>query len=509
MSTQRATDERPSRFEALCEFALATHKASSEPEILFLGIDMLAALFPVSGAVGVLHAEGGLQVVIVRTLENARLILEAEGDELLAAIAASNGTAPALRGGASLPSLLDVSVQQVSSSIEPSAIPLARWLDRCQPGLSDVHGTLQRSLLTFTLHTGMDGAPDLLICRSETLSTSERVATDADLGFLSLACKHLKAAMIAARAKHDLERQVEGRTLELSATNAELASGLAELHSTQAKLIDASRKAGMADVAGSVLHNVGNVLNSVNVSAELLLQLVRSSKGVMLDKALALWRAQPDPVRFLAEDARGATLIDYLLALSKTLGEERASAIKELAHLARNVEHIKVIVGAHQSLVRAGGVIEELALDSLIDDAIQTRAASHSKHRIAVERDYAVHPRLHVDRHRLLQILINLLINAEHAVKQCSGEHRITLRTRHVGEEQVAIEVEDNGVGIAAENMSKLFTHGFTTKPDGHGFGLHSSACAAQEIGGRITAHSGGSGAGARFTVIVPCPRAA
>ena len=493
--TQRAADERPRRIEALNQFAFATHTAASEPEILFLGIEMLASLFPVSGAVGVLNAEGGLQVVIVRSREQTHLVLEPDDEELLAAVQAPPG-APS------------VWIQHDQAPGERS-IPLVRWLDRCHPGLSDPSGSLQRSLLIFCLDTGLGGTPDLLICRSETESPSEHVASVADLAFLTLAGDHLNVALIAARAKHDLEREVEARTHELSATNIELASRLEELHSTQAMLIDASRKAGMADVAASVLHNVGNVLHGVNVSAELLLQLVRSSKGLMLDRALGLWRSQPDPVRFLTEDARGAKLVDYLLALSKTLGEERAEAMSELAHLAKNIEHIKVIVGAHQSLAKAGGaMVEELSLDALIDDALQTRFSSHSKHRITIERDYAVLPRLKVDRHRLLQVLINLLSNAEHAVKQCSGEHRVTLRTRLVDGDQVAIEVEDNGVGIAQENLGKLFTHGFTTKPDGHGFGLHSSACAAQEIGGRIMVHSDGLGSGARFTVLVPYVRA-
>ena len=491
---QRAAVERPRRVEALNQFALATHTTASEPEILFSGIDMLAELFPLSGAVGVLNAEAGLQVVIVRSREQARLVLEPEDEELLAAVGAAPGSQ-------------SVWVQQDQAPGE-SAIPLARWLDRCHPGLSDSSGLLQRSLMIFALDTGLGGTPDLLICRSETVNPSEHVASVADLAFLTLAGKHLNVALIAARAKNDLEREIEARTHELSATNIELASGLAELHSTQAKLIDASRKAGMADVASSVLHNVGNVLNGVNVSAELLLRLVRDSKGIMLGRALALWRSQPDPVRFLTEDSRGPQLVDYLLALAKTLGEERAVALSELAHLARNVEHIKVIVGAHQSLAKAAGVIEELALDALIDDAIQTRSASHRQHGITIERDYAALPRLKLDRHRLLQILINLLSNAEHAVKPCSWGHRVTLRTRLSDDGQVAIDVEDNGIGIAPENLDKLFIHGFTTKPDGHGFGLHSSACAAQEIGGCITVHSEGVGAGARFTVLVPYVRA-
>jgi signal transduction histidine kinase len=488
---QRALAERPRRVEALNHFALATLTTTSEPDILFLAIDMLAVLFPVTGAVGVLNAEGGLKVVVVRSREGTSMVLEPEGEELCAAIAATLGSQ-------------DVSVIQEPALPEQGSIPLARWLDRFHPGLVSASPSVRRSLLAFGLSSGLGGAPDLLVCRSETDTAGEQVASVADLSFLRLACKHLNAALITARARHDLERQVESRTHELSEANSELASRLSELRSTQTKLIDASRKAGRADVAASVLHNVGNVLNSVNVSAELLLRLVRSSKGTLLDKALSLWRSQPDPVHFLTEDSRGQKLVDYLLALSGALGEERAEALNELAHLARNIEHIKAIVGAHQSLARVAGVVEELSLDALIDDAIQTSASSHAKHRITIERDYATQPSVKVDRHRLLQILINLLSNAEHAVKQCASERRITLRTRLIDHDHVAIDVEDNGIGIAPENLSKLFIHGFTTKPDGHGFGLHSSACAAEEIGGRLTVHSDGPGMGAVFTVLFP-----
>jgi C4-dicarboxylate-specific signal transduction histidine kinase len=123
------------------------------------------------------------------------------------------------------------------------------------------------------------------------------------------------------------------------------------------------------------------------------------------------------------------------------------------------------------------------------------------RHDVQVIRDCDDVPAMMMEKHKVLQILVNLIRNAKQACTDSGRAHKqITLRATSAGD-GVRIAVIDNGVGIAPEDMTRIFSYGFTTKKDGHGFGLHSSVLAAQEIGGRLTAHSDGPGTGATFTL--------
>ena len=279
---------------------------------------------------------------------------------------------------------------------------------------------------------------------------------------------------------------------------------LSELRRTQGQLVEASRKAGMAEVATNVLHNVGNVLNSVNVSAALVSNVARSPLGAQLAKAVSLLRSQTDPGAFLTSDPRGKKLFDYLDAIGVAFTKEREGMLGELDSLTKNIDHIKTIVSMQQSHAKAGGAVERLSLEDLIDDGLELMSASDGERQpIRIVREYA-DVIVEVDRHKIFQIVMNLLSNARQALKECETAPCVTVRTRIVDEDRVAIEVEDNGVGIPHENRSKIFSHGFTTKRDGHGFGLHASACAAIEAGATLNVHSDGAGTGARFTLVLP-----
>jgi signal transduction histidine kinase/HAMP domain-containing protein len=303
----------------------------------------------------------------------------------------------------------------------------------------------------------------------------------------------------------DLEQRVEERTHALELANQELATRLQQLGETQQKLLEASRKSGMADVATAVLHNVGNALNSVNVSAGVVLEQHRASKVKGLRRVADLVAANKhDLAGFLATD-RGKRLPEYLDALVETLDSERSAVTDELMSLQNNIDHIKAIVAAQQGHARHGGVIEQIAIDSLLEDALTLHKGTHETQGISIERDYAASPTISCDRHKLLQIVMNFLSNASYAVTgNPIGERRVIMRTRTADDASMIIEVEDNGVGIDPEHLKKIFTFGFTTKPSGHGFGLHSSACCAIELGGTVAVDSDGVGKGARFRLAIP-----
>jgi two-component system, NtrC family, sensor kinase len=123
---------------------------------------------------------------------------------------------------------------------------------------------------------------------------------------------------------------------------------------------------------------------------------------------------------------------------------------------------------------------------------------------VDVRREIADIPQFHTDRYKLLQIVVNFIGNACDAIAaNALGERQMVVRARMVDSE-LEIAVEDSGVGIPSEFLTRVWEFGFTTKAHGHGFGLHSSAVAAQQLGGTVGVVSAGSGLGACFTVRIP-----
>ncbi len=279
----------------------------------------------------------------------------------------------------------------------------------------------------------------------------------------------------------------------------------AALEKAHRELVDASRQAGMAEVATGVLHNVGNVLNSVNVSAGLITDGVRQSKATNVAKLAAMFdEHQADLATFLTQDPRGQMIPRYLGTLAESLHGEHEAMLKELDHLRKNIGHIKDIVGMQQNFAKNSGFIETVAVAELVEDALRMNVSSLLRHEVDVVRDFQHQPTISTDKHKVVQVLINLVGNAKYACDESGRtDKKITVRITHEGH-AVRIAVIDNGIGIPAENLTRIFNHGFTTRKDGHGFGLHSSALAAKELGGSLTVHSDGPGTGATFTLELP-----
>jgi PAS domain S-box-containing protein len=279
----------------------------------------------------------------------------------------------------------------------------------------------------------------------------------------------------------------------------------ADLENAHRELLETSRLAGMAEVATGVLHNVGNVLNSVNVSATLVADKLKRSRGTNLGKVAALLQEHEAELgEFVTRDAKGRQIPSFLAALAEHLDRERAGLLAEVDQLQKNVEHIKDIVAMQQSYAKVSGVSEVIQITDLIEDALRINASGLERHHIQVARDFEEVPPIRVEKHKVLQILVNLIRNSKYACNEGGKpDKRLTVRMVKRGG-GVQIEVIDNGVGIPPENLSRIFNHGFTTRKDGHGFGLHSGALAAQEMGGSLIARSDGLGRGATFTVELP-----
>jgi C4-dicarboxylate-specific signal transduction histidine kinase len=281
----------------------------------------------------------------------------------------------------------------------------------------------------------------------------------------------------------------------------------AELNRAHKELVEASRLAGMAEVASSVLHNIGNVLNSVNVSVSVVSDQVKKTKSDMVAKVADLMREHAaDLAAFMTSDPKGRQLPGYLGQLAEHLAKEKAGLLNEFESLSKNIDHIKDIVAMQQSCVKISGVAEKVKVTDLAEDALRMNASSLIRHDLRVFREYDEHlPEITLEKHKALQILVNLIRNAKQACDATdSAEKQLTIRVTN-GHDRVRIALSDNGVGIAPENLNRIFNHGFTTKKDGHGFGLHSSCLAAIEMGGTLTAQSDGLGKGATFVLDLPC----
>jgi signal transduction histidine kinase len=273
----------------------------------------------------------------------------------------------------------------------------------------------------------------------------------------------------------------------------------------QQQLHDVSRQAGMAEIATNVLHNVGNVLNSVNISASIVTDRVRKPRSAGLGKVAALLQGQAaDLVAFAANDERARHLPVYLAQLAQHLARDQEVTLNELDLLRKNIDHIKEIVSMQQSYSKLVGVPERLAVANLVDDALRMNAGSFTRHGVNLKCEFEDVPEIVVEKHKVLQILVNLLRNARYAC-EASGkpDKEVVMRIakRPTG---IQIAVIDNGIGIQPDHMTRIFSHGFTTKKDGHGFGLHSGALAARDLGGALHVHSAGAGQGATFTLDLP-----
>lgn len=317
---------------------------------------------------------------------------------------------------------------------------------------------------------------------------------------------HLRRKHAQLQQTHDLlEAKVQERTAELRAEIEEREKVQKEVERVHRELLEISRQAGMAEVATGVLHNVGNVLTSLNVSATLLHDRIRESKISCVAQLRDLLRAHTaDLGEFIANDPRGRHVPAFVDSLAGHLASEQADLMVELESLRKNVEHIRDIVAMQQNYARVSGVTERVAVRSLVEDALRMNEVAFARHAVELVRDYRVDPIITVEKHKVLQILVNLLRNAKYACEESGrDDRRIVVRISEEGG-RVKIAVIDNGVGIPRDNLTQIFSHGFTTRKSGHGFGLHNGALSAKNIGGSLSVSSEGEGRGATFVLELP-----
>jgi signal transduction histidine kinase len=305
----------------------------------------------------------------------------------------------------------------------------------------------------------------------------------------------LRNRTLAEQRARELNTELERRVAERTA----------ELESTHRQLVATSHRAGMAEVAAGVLHNVGNVLNSVSVSAAAIGDDVRRFKVDGLRRVAELLRAHETRfASFFSEDPKLRKIPSYLVQVADHFAEQQARMLQEIGQLRKFVAHMDAVVAMQQGFAKISGEREPVSVATLVEDALRINADALAKAGIAVERRFDAEPTLRLEKHKALQVLVNMIRNARQSCEEAQRtDARIVLRVS-ASADDVNITVADNGVGIHPDNLSRIFTHGFTTKKHGHGFGLHSSVLAARELGGDLRVHSQGVGCGAEFTLRLP-----
>ena len=293
------------------------------------------------------------------------------------------------------------------------------------------------------------------------------------------------------------ERRLVGITLDIS----ERIAAEQRERRLQKQLVEASHLSGMAEVATGVLHNVGNVLNSLGISASTAQAHVQTAPVERIERIAAMLEEHRAGVLAVTSD-RWKVMPEYLRALSAQMRRDAELVQHEIQAINGHVQYLREIVQAQQSFARVGGTEEAVNVHELVEGALRLKSQELKGTRII--RDTAGVPEVWTDRYKLLQIIVNFVTNACDAMAaNASGDRRMAVRA-HLAEGQLEIAVEDTGVGISPEVMGRIWEFGFTTKAHGHGFGLHSSAVAAQQLGGSVSADSAGSGKGARFAVKIP-----
>ncbi|MGB0911106.1 MAG: sensor histidine kinase [Nitrospirales bacterium] len=318
----------------------------------------------------------------------------------------------------------------------------------------------------------------------------------------------LKAVQLGA-ADYVIKGAVESSLLERVIRHArERKKAEVERQELHAKLLETSRQLGMADIATSVLHNVGNVLNSINVSAGLVSNVLRNAHVSEIGRINELLQTHSEDLSaFLTDDPKGKLVPQFLGELGKDLSARVRQSLQEMDALHSKVDHVRRIIDAQQNVTTPGGLQEPVRLEDLVDQALMINRGDLDQYNIEVIQEYAVLPQVILDKHQVLQILVNLIRNAKHAMMDKEGRgHCLTLRIQRCLDREgfLQIQVGDTGVGITSENLTKIFAQGFTTKAKGRGIGLHCSALAAKNCGGSLQVSSNGKGCGSTFTLTLP-----
>jgi len=290
----------------------------------------------------------------------------------------------------------------------------------------------------------------------------------------------------------ELEAKVELRTRELKASHAEL--------------LQVAHQAGMADIAAGVLHNVGNIFNSMSVATQAMKRDLSQSKLSRLrDTAKLLNENKTNLAEFLTTDEKGQHLPEYIEMLSGILDKEMEKITLNLNTLLDNGLLVREVIHNQLSFARLSTFEEESDIRQLVDKVLILQKPPMDKMHIVIEKNYGDIPHVQIQKNKFVHVITNLLKNAREAMEGTpDSKRKILVRIHRNSDETVVVSVSDSGPGLSMESRQKIFTLGYSTKKDGHGIGLHVSSNYMQEMGGAISVSNDDTCSGTKFTLTLP-----
>ena len=364
---------------------------------------------------------------------------------------------------------------------------------------------------TAELMRGNDATKHIPIIFLTAISKEEKhIFKGYESGAVDYLFKPLEPEILTSKVKvfldlHRRTKLIEKQAFELQSKQEELQSTINELQETKDELVEKAHKAGMADVATSVLHNVGNILNSVNICTSVIRETLANSKLDGLVKANDLLRDNQENIEdFIINNPKGKKLIRYYLKLEEFFRQEHSNLMSNTNRLKEKVNAISDVIIAQQTYAKGNFFSEKLSLSEIVEDAINLQSGSLTKHDINSQKKFSEVPEVPVQKSKLIHILLNLYKNAKEAMADIDPSERKLIIEIDKDAENAYIKVSDAGCGIKKENLQQIFVHGFTTKENGHGFGLHSCANYMSEMGGKMWVESDGVGKGATFVLSFP-----
>ena len=286
-----------------------------------------------------------------------------------------------------------------------------------------------------------------------------------------------------------LEKKVEERTKEL--------------RQSQDLAIKNAHAAGMAEISSQILHNIGNVTNSVNISLGTIKTKLTNSKLEKLFKVYEMLKENEANLEsFFQNDLRAPLIGNYIIGITEQLKSEQDIFNNEIGELYKKINLIKGIIYQQQEYAKGSSFFELSNLKEMIFEAFSIQENFLKKHQTTFQINHDENiPLVPLQRTKFYHILINIIKNAAEAMENTPIENRsIMISTKKLNDYAI-VSISDNGCGMEKNILDNIFVHGFTTKKDGHGFGLHFCANAIKEMNGDLIVESQGTNKGSTFTI--------
>lgn len=302
----------------------------------------------------------------------------------------------------------------------------------------------------------------------------------------------------------------ESKTRQMELNN-DLSQKYQDLQVAQDKLVEYARAQGMAEVTTGILHDIGNILNNIGMIRFRGSKILTESSLTTAVKINEMLSEQEDVEKFLNEDSKGKKVLSNLPTIFKGVAADQEELNEQMGKLEKSVKLMTKIIERQQNYAKSQYSFhkpktELLDINKIITDSIELNKLSFDKYDIEIMTDLSELPQVECIYHEIYNIIANIMKNAKEAYmsKDFVGDRKTLEISSKLDDKSVRIEIKDNAIGIAKDNLEKVFEKGFSDKEDGHGFGLHTCRKSVRSLGGELWAESEGVGKGTTFVITLP-----